>query len=129
MGAAGEGQHPLEALYQVRDELQRATAVQKKADLAKQDLPSYGWALQSVIDSLGELVGTLASQVDEFDRKRLYQRALQDHPYEVIDHALEYLSYLRRSLNVAIEDAKGYRARAEDVHGNVRDESRGGTAG
>lgn len=111
-------------LYSVRDELQEVVAVQRQLDLTKQDLPSYGWALQSVIAALGDLAATLAEQVDDIDRNRLYQKALQDHPYEVIDHAVEYLGYLRDSLNTAIEDAKGYRSRAEDVHENVRDDPR-----
>ncbi len=122
---ANRQQHPLEMLYQARDELDRAAASQQQVDLTKQDLPSYGRILQAIISSLGELTGTLAHQVQEIDRERLYQRALQDHPYEVIDSAVEYLGYLRRSLAAAIDTAEGYRERSENVHENVRDEPRG----
>lgn len=127
MGGPSVQQHPLEILYSVRDQLQEVTVVQRQLDLTKQDLPSYGWALQSVIAALGDLAATLAGQVDDIDRERLYRTALQDHPYEVIDHAVEYLGYLRGSLNAALEDAKGYRSRAEEVHESVRDEPRGDT--
>lgn len=124
MNTLEEQSHPLEALYRARDALQEAALGQRQADLAKQDLPSYGWTLRSVLDHLGELTHVLGDQVDNIDRDRLYREALSDHPYEVIDSAVDHLLELRRTLAVAIGEAEKYRSNVQRIHEDVRDEKR-----
>jgi hypothetical protein len=124
-----ERQHPLESVYQARDALQEAYSIQLKADLTKQDLPAYGWALQDVLNSLGELARVLAHQIDQIDRDRLYRAALQDHPYEVIDYAVEHMNRLRHALEVATRDAEGYQSKAEVVDRTTRDSDENGPVG
>ncbi|WP_433868554.1 hypothetical protein [Saccharopolyspora sp. CA-218241] len=124
MGSSPEPAHPLEVLYHVRDGLREATTSQLRADLTKQDLPSYGWTLQSILDNLMELTRVLAGQIDDLDRERLYRGTLGDHPYEVIDHAVDQLRALQRTLAVATRDVATYRSDALHVHRNVRDQER-----
>lgn len=117
-----ESIHPLEAVYRARDALQQAATEQANVDLTKQDLPTYGLALRTTLDNLGELTRVLSVQIDQIDRDRLYRGTLNDHPYEVIDNAVEHLLALRGTLATAIRDTESYRTEAEHVHRNIQDE-------
>lgn len=117
-----ESAHPLEAVYRARDALQEAATEQANMDLTKQDLPTYGLALRTTLDNLGELARVLSTQIDRIDRDRLYRGTLSDHPYEVIDNAVNHLLALRGTLDTAIRNAELYYSEAEHVHRNVQDE-------
>ncbi|MBE9374597.1 hypothetical protein IQ251_09070 [Saccharopolyspora sp. HNM0983] len=124
MDHSWEPSHPLEAVYRARDALQEAVTEQPHMDLTKQDLPSYGRALRATLDNLGDLARLLSEQVDRIDRDRLYRGTLSDHPYEVIDTAVDHLIELRRTLETAARHTESYRSDAEHVHHNTRDEHR-----
>lgn len=119
-----ESSHPLESVYRARDALHKAATDQAYVDLTKQDLPTYGRALRTTLDNLAELARVLSTQIDQIDRDRLYRGTLNDHPYEVIDNAVDHLLELRGTLDTAIRETESYRSEAEHVDRNIQDEIR-----
>nr|WP_217641385.1 hypothetical protein [Actinopolyspora alba] len=107
--------HPLESIYNARTELENAAQSQRHTRLDEMDWTAYGSALVGTLGAMAAFAGELVSQIDENDRERLYRHALQDHPHEALDRAVEHLSSLRQVLNQASEQAQGYWAEVQHI--------------
>lgn len=111
----GTPDHPLEAIYNARTELENAAQSQHNTPLEEMDWTAYGSALVGTLGAMAAFAGELVAQIDKEDRERLYQQALQDHPHEALDRAVEHLSNLRQVLNQASAQAEGYWAEVRHI--------------
>lgn len=107
--------HPLEALYEMREALDRSAATQARMTLTQLDWPAYGSALLGVLHSLDNFTRTLVEQIDRTDRTELYHEALRDHPHEALDRAVEHLHHLRGVLDTAVSDTHGYWSETQHI--------------
>ncbi|SDK11979.1 hypothetical protein SAMN04487820_104331 [Actinopolyspora mzabensis] len=108
-------EHPLESIYNARTELENAAQGQRHTRLEEMDWTAYGSALVGTLAAMAAFAGELVTQINEDDRERLYRRALQDHPHEALDRAVEHLSNLRHVLNQASEQAQGYWSEVQHI--------------
>lgn len=108
-------EHPLESIYSARAELEKAAQVQRHTRLEQMDWTAYGSALVGTLGAMAGFAGELVGQIDEIDREHLYEQALQDHPHEALDRAVEHLSNLRNVLNQASTQAQGYWSEVQHI--------------
>ncbi|WP_017975504.1 hypothetical protein [Actinopolyspora halophila] len=108
-------EHPLEAIYKARAELEEAVQAQRHTRLDQMDWTAYGSALVGTLGAMAGVAGELMGQIDEIDRDRLYRQALHDHPHEALERAVEHLSNLRYVLDQAFAQAQGYWSEVEHI--------------
>ena len=109
-------EHPIEAVHQARDALEKAVVAQAHVrEPAREDLHAYGSAIVATLSALGSLTAVLAEQLAHYDEDRVRQDTIADHPVEKLRKAAEHLAHLRDVLATATANANRYWSAITDL--------------